>query len=328
MLSNHHHSFRIFRTSLILISLLLTSCHKEPVPDPGHYILSGCLPGTWEQVYGVKIIEGDTLELFENGNRYTFWYGVRESDVSTEKRTLTIGNETFRYDRDPVGNTGIPGDSTGYDLKWHWVDSYWSKSLVHMPIWFNSTDEAVVYRVLQLDSGNYEFEYRRGWGGVDYFRCRFRRAAGSPAPDLKPAKQVQQLPAHIAGNWKLSTCNLPTNDSVFVRIENDTLIHQFYEFHYSHFTPGYYTKEIDKSHFTLSLSLDSTGFCDINADQERTTWRTVGYWYWTDDLTPHRKIYIEPTVSPIITDYELTMPDDNTLNLQYGNLIYYTFKRQ
>ena len=87
--------------------------------------------------------------------------------------------------------------------------------------------------------------------------------------------------------------------------------------------------------YGLTIKLEDFGVFNGVAWENGVSRNIVGYWYWTDEQNPHTKIYIEPTVAGILTDYDLKVLDNNTMSLQHkfqndatNQGIFYKFKRQ
>jgi len=310
----------------ILFCLVSDGCRKDPIDPEGSTICSVCLPGNWELVRGVKLIGSDTIELFESNKVFSYRYGVRESYVTEDRRILKIGVDTFHYEVSSYQPEPWK-DTTGAAHNWKWLDSEWSKTFLNMRLRFNSADDCEVFRILRLDATDLEIEYHRGWGLTATMYCHFRRTADSPVPAVIAEPRVRQLPSSLPGAWKLEFYLQQYNDSIYTTVNNDTLTYQYYQFHYSHYTPGYYTKEIMKSHYRLNLTLGSDGACSLIAADDSLSRTTVGYWYWTDNLSPHRKLYVEPMVASIITDYGFSQASQDEFELKYQDYIRYRFRR-
>ncbi len=61
----------------LIIVFIITGCKKE---DPFEIeSIEKCISGNWLCTYGVEIINNDTIELFKNGVKYKYYYGLIES---------------------------------------------------------------------------------------------------------------------------------------------------------------------------------------------------------------------------------------------------------
>ena len=308
--------------------LLAIGCQKEPPADNGSAICYSCLPGNWELVDGVKIMGTDTVQKFEKGLIIQYRYGSRDVPTKFGHLFINIQSDSFSYDELVAGEDYWNNDTIKYTDSWKWLSSAYSKSLLKIRIRFWGGDMAEVFKVIKLTSKELEVEVRHGIGWPTYMRVHFTRT-GNPLPDVQVIeKPVQQYPSEIMGTWVMSEFLQKTNDSVFFKYSSDTLTSQTYQSHYSHFGPPTWTKEVYKSPYHLTLVLDDSGILTTTYERDNVPGGSVGYWYWADDLSLHKKIYVEPMLAGLYTDYDLIKLDQDSLVIQFQNFWYYKFIRK
>jgi hypothetical protein len=268
------------------------------------------------------------VQKFENGRIIQYRYGSRDVTTKSGHLFINILNDSFLYDELVVGEDYWSNDTLRYKGNWKWLSSSYTKSLLKIRIRFWGSDMAEVFKVIKLTGRELEVEFRHGIGWSTYMRVRFTRT-GNPLTDSPDTeKLVQQYPSEIKGTWVMAEFLQKTNDSVFLKYSGDTLTLQTYQSHYSHFGPPTWTKEVYKSPYHLTLVLDDSGILTTTYERDHVPGGSVGYWYWTDDLSLHKKIYVEPMLEGLYTDYDLIKLDGDSLVIQYQNSWYYKFIRK
>ena len=321
-------NIRFILSLCLLIGFFATGCRKDLPKSNESAICYSCLPGNWELVDGVKLMGTDTVQKFEKGLIIQYSYGVRDLYTRNGHLLLNIQSDSYSYDELVAGEDYWNNDTLRYTDKWQWLNSGFTKSLLKIRIRFWGGDMSFVFKVIKLTNNELEIEVRQGIGWHNYMRVRFARP-GNPLPDKdETEKPVKQYPLEIIGTWELAEFMQKTNDSVFYKFYDDTLTSQTYQSHYSHFGPPTWTKEVYKTGYHLTLVLDDAGILTTTYRKDNLPGGSVGYWYWTDDLLLHKKIYVEPMLAMLYTDYDLIRLDQDSLVIQYQNSWYYKFTRK
>lgn len=329
---------------LILIGFIFSifSCNKDnPSFEDQHnedeFICSDCLKGEWELIEGLKMIGNDTLQVFENNQINDFWYGVREPYKYNSHLFLTINDNNFYYDEFIAEYINGEDNILTYNDNFKWLNTYVSKTHLKIRMRFNFNNDVDIFKIKKVTDSDLELEHIQGWYGnfAFYMSYKFKRKDTTQIINQNHEPMIGQTPNNITGLWKLDDFLERDNDSVFARFINDTLIYQYYEYTY---LPPHYTKVIYKTAYNLSVKLEDYGVFNGIEWNNGVYRNIVGYWFWTDEPNPHAKIYIEPTISNFITDYDLIQLDDNTMSLQLKyhkfendtttQVIFYKFKKQ
>ncbi len=311
------------------IILFAAGCRKDLPTDKESAICYSCLPGNWQLVDGVKIMGNDTAQKFENGLIIEYRDRKRDPYTKNGHLFLNIQGDTFSYDELVAGEDYWNNDTLRYTANWKWLSSSYSKSLLKIRMRFWGGDMVEVFKVIKLTGSELEVEVRQAMGAWSmYMRVRFIRT-GNPLPENQVIeKTVPQYPSEILGTWVMTEFLQKTNDSVFFKYTGDTLTSQTYQSHYSHYGPPTWTKEVYKTPYHLAMVLEDFGILTTSYEKDHVAEASSGYWYWTDDLSLHKKIYVEPMLAKLFTDYDLTKLDQDSLIIQYQNNWYYKFVRK
>lgn len=307
---------------IITSILILMSCRKENQnPEENQNvdtlsICSECLFGKWELVKGIKIIENDTNEVFENNQTIAFRYGVREPDKYNSHLFINVDSNNFLYDE--LIEKYVNGDDyiVKYTDSWQWLNTTFSKTHLKMHLRFVSA-EPHIFRIIKLTNNELEIEYHQAWYVNCYMLYKFKKSDDSPINNQNKERLIRQQPSNLVGLWKLEEFLNETNDSVFTKYSNDTLIYQF--IFYNHNVPNLL---IYKYPYSLTLKLDNFGVLSATENTNSKIRNIIGYWYWIDNLNPHIKIYIEPTIEGFLVNYDLVKLDDDILILKWGTSSY------
>jgi hypothetical protein len=278
---------------------------------------SDCLLGKWELVQGVKLICNDTILRFDKGQVTSFWNGIREPDKIESHLILDFQNDNFTYDEQYGKDINGQDQIFKYTESWAWINTTESKTHLKLRLrWFFPDDEIGVLKIIELSDNKLILEHSSSWMGCNsYLLYQFKKAPDSPIIKKNNDQIISQLPLNILGKWSLVQFAIQSNDSVFTKYSNDTLVVQNYQYHYSHWTPGYYTKEISKTPYKLDISISKSGNLSSTTKYNDRTIDDFGYWYWIDNSATHENIYIDPS-GCIGFNYKINRLDKDSLFIQ------------
>jgi hypothetical protein len=318
---------------IILTLIIFLGCNKENSEPETDSICANCIYGKWELTYCEKIIDGDTIQVFENGKLYELSSGVRLSQYEGHL-ILEFQEGKLIYDELTEGYINGEDDRINCEEDWKWINTAFSKTHLKFRIRFSANNDIDIFRIKELSNDELILEYRRVWSIEYYSLLKFRKIEDNEIIADNYEQRIIQKPSNIIGSWELEECLDKTNDSIFSKLINDTLAVQYFILVGR---PPVYQKVTDRYIYILSMTMDDSGNLIATEDRDEGINKIEGYWYWTDDDNPHKNIYIEPTIANLITDYELRSIDESSFELIHTyhgiiddtstQVIYYRFRR-
>jgi hypothetical protein len=79
---------------------------------------------------------------------------------------------------------------------------------------------------------------------------------------------------------------------------------------------GNVIRDTNKSKYNLEIYIEDSGIFRSTEFFHEKEYSCYGYWYWTDDINPHKRIFIQPAmISLMIIDFDLILVNENNLIL-------------
>ena len=287
---------------LFLFSMiLLLSCYKKGDEIEKMY----CITGNWKCVSGIEIINNDTVELLQNGIKYKYWYGERQDSYTADINLSLESNGLYHYEEniDDLQIDTTEGNIYNYSSDWKLLSTNISNTHIFIRIHFEYPQVyQEVFKIIELSDNKLVIEAR---DEIYYMVYSFERSISNCSGNEFSMSTIQ-TPEEIIGYWKLGNSLFKTNDSIFIKCENDTLYNQYYLNVHNEPNP---VKVIDKNPYQLELTINEKG--EILRFEKRGTeiLDNKSYWYWTDENNPHKRIMFRPTYANgyIWCDYEIDL---------------------
>lgn len=306
---------------IIFSMIMLLSCNKKDNEIEKMH----CITGDWNCVRGVEIINNDTVELFDNGTKYNYWYGERQNSYAAEI-SLSIKPTGLYHFKETIN--GLPIDTTlgniyNYSLNWKLLNTNISNTHILLKIYFEYPQVyQEVFKILELSDDKLVLEAR---DGIYYMIYSFERAI-SHCLENEFSMSTIQTPEEIIGDWKIRSSLFKTNDSTFMKYENDTLYNQYYLYVHNEPNP---VKVIDKYPYQLELTMNEKGEILIFEKRGAEINDIKSFWYWTDENNPHKRLMFSPTYAngSIWCDYEIELNENELFLKNIENNIEMKFAR-
>ncbi|NJK95576.1 MAG: hypothetical protein HC905_12330 [Bacteroidales bacterium] len=240
------------KSKFIFGLLLLISCNKHD----NELDTQKCINGDWNCISGVEIINSDTVEFFQHGIKYYYWYGQKDYSNTGYINLLLDNNGQYHFLENILGNqmdTTMVGNIFNYTLDWRLLNTTKSNTHINLRIYF-LTDQifSSVFKIEELSDKRLIIV-----SDEDYYYMKYEfERADNGCIDNKFSQQIDQNPQNIIGNWLLKEYLYSTSDSVFTKYINDTLYVQYYES--IHGIP-YPIKIVDNYNYINSISLKNIG---------------------------------------------------------------------
>ncbi len=306
---------------IIFSMIMLVSCNKKDNEIEKMY----CITGDWNCVRGVEIINNDTVELFDNGTKYNYWYGERQNSYTAEI-SLSIEPTGLYYFKENINGLQIDttlGNIYNYSSNWKLLNTNISNTHIFMKIYFEYPQVyQEVFKILELSDDKLVLEAR---DDIYYMIYSFERAI-SNCSENEFSMSTIQTPEEIIGDWKIRSSLFKTNDSTFMKYENDTLYNQYYLYVHNEPNP---VKVIDKYPYQLELTMNEKGEILIFEKRGTEINDIKSFWYWTDENNPHKRLMFRPTNANgyIWCDYEIDLNENELFLKNIENNIEMKFAR-
>jgi hypothetical protein len=318
---------------IILVFVIFLSCKKEEGIVQNHEFWSSqWIIGEWKLKEGFRIIGNDTINYYKDDNmwRYDNLSHLRESYIY--KDTLIINffsDNSFTYHEGGDPSQGLSNYTVSN--KWSWISTNKPYTHIKCEIDFNPQPEPDIFRVISINDTILNLEYKEQEFYLSYKFYKTKHFQTTISDDSQN-RFDEVLPKNIIGKWKLESFLNKESDDFIDTYSNDTLTSKYIYVDYY----GNPIKMTIKSKYSLEISIADSGiYCPTEYFQnENRNWN--GYWYWTDDINPHKKVFIQPTMLVLwIIDYDLIQLDNDYIILQkkYDNnpdstaKIVYKFRR-
>lgn len=257
-----------------LLIILLAGCGKEDRREPEFH----CITGSWNCVYFINMSGNDTMNFFENGVVHTYWYGVRQYSTPAEF-TMEMESDSFRLVM--AADESIPLLPLINDefSPWKLLNTSISNTLLDIHLLYGTVFEIIEINDDELIIESNQYNFHTGF--------IFERAG--PCSGGEFTMDIDQYPKEIIGNWQLDELLFMTNDSVFSRYEDDTLVIQYYIG-----VRDKMVKVVDKAFYSADIFLGERGYMTLNETRGTDNYFNNNYWYWADNYNPHNIINFRP----------------------------------